>query len=204
MASAAYFPTLTLSASGGFETSHFLEWLTWPSRFWSLGPSLAETLFDAGARRAQTEQAQAAYDAAVANYRQTVLTVFQNVEDNLSALRILSEEVGQAHTAVGSATHTLDLSLARFKGGVDSYLNVITAQTAVLTNRETEVQIQLRQMTASVSLIMALGGGWETSQLPQNKDLLAKPGKWTPNTPEPKASPASVAAPNPPPLPDHQ
>ncbi len=204
VASAAYFPTLTLSASGGFETSHFLEWLTWPSRFWSLGPSLAETLFDAGARRAQTEQAQAAYDAAVANYRQTVLTVFQNVEDNLSALRILSEEVGQAHTAVGSATHTLDLSLARFKGGVDSYLNVITAQTAVLTNRETEVQIQLRQMTASVSLIMALGGGWETSQLPQNKDLLAKPGKWTPNTPEPKASPASVAAPNPPPLPDHQ
>ena len=161
VASAAYFPTLTLSASGGFETSHFLEWLTWPSRFWSLGPSLAETLFDAGARRAQTEQAQAAYDAAVANYRQTVLTVFQNVEDNLSALRILSEEVGQAHTAVGSATHTLDLSLARFKGGVDSYLNVITAQTAVLTNRETEVQIQLRQMTASVSLIMALGGGWD-------------------------------------------
>jgi NodT family efflux transporter outer membrane factor (OMF) lipoprotein len=200
VARAAYYPSLTLSANGGFETSQIQNWFIWPSRFWSLGPTLAQTLFDAGARRAQTEQAQAAYDSAVANYRQTVLTVFQNVEDNLSALRILSEEVGQAHTAVGSATHTLDLSLARFKGGVDSYLNVVTAQTGVLTNRETEVQIQLRQMTASVALIMALGGGWDASELPQMKELLAKPAKWTPNAPAPGPNPAALAAPNPPPV----
>ncbi len=200
VARAAYFPELTLSATAGFETSNFVQWFNWPSRFWSLGPTLAQTLFDAGARRAATEQAQAAYDAAVANYRQTVLTVFQNVEDNLAALRILSQEVGEAHTAVGSATHTLGLSTSRFQGGVDSYLNVITSQTTVLSNRLTEVQIQLRLMTASVSLIMALGGGWDNSQLPQMKDLLAKPGKWNPNAPALGPNPTTVAPPNPPPL----
>lgn len=200
VARAAYYPNLTLNATGGFETSHFLEWFTWPSRFWSLGPQLAETLLDFGARRAANEQAQAAYDAAVANYRQTVLTGFQTVEDNLAALRILSDEVVQQHTAVNSANRFLDLSLTRYRAGVDSYLNVITAQNTVLTNRETELQIQLRQMTASVSLIMALGGGWEVSELPQSKDLIGKPAKANATPSASSNSSLAPAAPNPPSL----
>jgi NodT family efflux transporter outer membrane factor (OMF) lipoprotein len=198
VARAAYYPDLTLSAAGGFQTSQFLEWFNWPSRFWSLGPSLSETLFDVGARRGATEQAEANYDAAVASYRGTVLTAFQAVEDNLSTLRILSQEVVQEHTAVNSANRYLDLSLTRFRNGVDSYLNVITAENTLLTNRQTEVQIELRQMTASVSLVMALGGGWDNRQLPSYKQLLAKPGKWSPAG---TAAPAGTsAAPNPPPL----
>ncbi len=200
VARAAYYPNLTLNATGGFETSHFLEWFSWPSRFWSLGPQMAETLLDFGARRAANEQAQAAYEGAVANYRQTVLTSFQAVEDNLASLRILSDEVVQEHTAVNSANRYLDLSLTRFRAGVDSYLNVITAQNSVLTNRETELQIQLRQMTASVSLIMALGGGWDVSQLPQPKSLIGKVAKA--NAPDSAGTAVAqrVAAPNPPPL----
>ena len=198
VARAAYYPNLTLSATGGFETSHFLEWLTWPSRFWSLGPTLAQTLFDAGARRAATEQAQAQYDAAVANYRQTVLSDFQAVEDNLSTLRILAQEVGEQEAAIRSSGQYLDLALTRFRTGIDSYLNVLTAQTALLTNRQTEVQIELRQMTASVSLIMALGGGWDASQLPKVEDLAKKS---QPVNRQIIAQPANLAAPNPPPLP---
>jgi NodT family efflux transporter outer membrane factor (OMF) lipoprotein len=202
IARAAYYPNLTLSAVGGLQASSFTQWFTWPSRFWSVGPQLAQTLFDAGARRALNEQAEASYDAAVADYRQTVLTTFQAIEDNLATLRILSDEVVQQHTAVNSSNHFLDLSMTRYKTGVDSYLNVITAQTSVLTNRETEVQIQLRQMTASVGLIMALGGGWDATQLPNMKDLLVKPPKWTPNSASSLPSqPGAVAPPNPPPLP---
>ncbi len=200
VARAAYYPNLTLNASGGFETSHFLEWFSWPSRFWSLGPQMAETLLDFGARRAANEQAQAAYDAAVAGYRQAVLTDFQSVEDNLAALRILSTEVVQEHTAVNSANRYLDLSLTRYKAGVDSYLNVITAQNTVLTNRQTELQIQLRQMTASVSLIMALGGGWDVSQLPQPRSLIGKAAKAKPANSAAETGAQAVAAPNPPPL----
>jgi len=168
VARAAYYPNLTLSASAGLQTTSFTNWFTWPSRFWSLGPSFAETLFDGGARRAAVYQAEAQYDAAVANYRETVLTSFQAVEDELAAERILSQEVVQQHTAVNSSQHYLALANLRYKTGVDSYLNVITAQNTLLTNRETEVQIQLRQMTANVQLILALGGGWDNSQLPQN------------------------------------
>ena len=201
VARAAYYPNLTLSATAGFETSHFLEWFTWPSRFWSLGPQMAQTVLDFGARRALNEQAQASYDASVANYRQSVLTAFQTVEDNLASLRILSDEVVQQHTAVNSASRYLDLALTRYKTGVDSYLNVITAQNTVLTNRETEVQIQLRQMTASVSLIMALGGGWDLGQLPQTKSLTAKAAKANSANSAKNASGAqAIAAPNPPPL----
>lgn len=214
VARAAFYPNLTLTAAGGFQTSHFLQWFTWPSRFWSLGPQMAETLLDFGARRAANEQAQAAYDAAVANYRQIVLTSFQTVEDNLASLRILADEVVQEHTAVNSANHYLDLSLTRFRAGVDSYLNVITAQNSVLTNRETELQIQLRQMTAGVSLIMALGGGWDVSQLPQPRSLVGKAAKanapdsgddteaqrvMSPNPPPLEAAPSVPAAPNSPP-----
>jgi outer membrane protein TolC len=154
---------------------------------------------DFGARRGANEQANANYDAAVANYRQTVLSDFQSVEDQLSALRILAQEVAQYETAIRSSAHFLDLSLTRFRTGVDSYLNVITAQNAVLSNRETQVTTQLRQMTASVSLIMALGGGWDTGQLPQMKDLLAKPAQWSPGG---TAIPAGQVAPaNPPNVP---
>ena len=200
IARAAYYPNLTLSASGGFQTSTFTDWFTWPSRFWSVGPQLAQTLFDGGARRGATEQAQAQYDAAVANYRQTVLTAFQAVEDNLSTLRILSTEVVQQQTAVTSANRYLTLANTRFRAGVDSYLNVITAQTTVLTNRETEVQLQLRRMTASVGLVMALGGGWDNSKLPQMKDLLVKPPKWSPAAQVQVPGASNPAAPNPPPL----
>ena len=174
VARAAYYPNLTLSATAGFQTSQFTQWFNWPSRFWSLGPTLSQTLLDNGARRALNEQAQAQYDASVANYRQTVLTSFQAVEDQLAALRILSQEATEQRAAVTSSTRYVDLALIRFRTGVDSYLNVITAQTTLLNNRETEVQVQLRQMTASVSLILALGGGWDNSQLPQMKDLTAR------------------------------
>jgi NodT family efflux transporter outer membrane factor (OMF) lipoprotein len=207
VARAAYYPRLALSATGGFQTSRFNQWFTWPSNFWSIGPSFNELLFDVGARRALTEQAKANYDATVASYRQTVLSAFEAVEDYLASLRILSEEIGQQHTAVTSATHYLDLSLVRYRGGVDSYLNVITAQNAVLTSRETEVQIQLRQMSASVGLVMALGGGWNASQLPTTAQLAAKQPKANPpGTATPDSAPQPIAAPNPPPLPagNHQ
>jgi NodT family efflux transporter outer membrane factor (OMF) lipoprotein len=197
VARAAYYPNLSLSAALGYETSHFTQWFNWPSRFWSVGPQLAGTILDGGARRALNEQAQAAYDQTVANYRQTVLSVFQSVEDNLSTLRILSQEIGEQQTAVRSANHFLDLSLTRYKGGVDSYLNVISAQTAVLTNRETELTIQLRRMNASVGLILALGGGWDSGQLPGVQDLRRKsasrPVQGAESLPVP-----SLAAPNPP------
>jgi NodT family efflux transporter outer membrane factor (OMF) lipoprotein len=199
IARAAYYPDLTLSASGGFNTSHVSQWFNWPSRFWSLGPTLSQTLFDGGARRAQNEQANALYDASVANYRQTVLTSFQAVEDELSTLRILAKEVQEQHTAVASASRYLELAQTRYKAGVDSYLNVITAQTSLLTNRESEVGIQLRQKSASVALVVALGGGWDASQLPQKNDLLIRPGPWTPNSGVvPAGQPTGV--PNPPPL----
>lgn len=197
VARAAYYPNLTLSASAGLQTTSFTNWFTWPSRFWSLGPSFAETLFEGGARKAAVYQAEAQYDAAVANYRETVLTSFQAVEDELAAERILSQEVVQQHTAINSSQHYLDLANLRYKTGVDSYLNVITAQNTLLTNRETEVQIQLRQMTANVQLILALGGGWDNSQLPQN----VLPVNARPNSPPaPPPSPASPGY-NPPAIP---
>lgn len=201
---AAYYPSLFLSASSGLQTSQFNRWFTWPSNFWSLGPTFAQTIFDGGARRALTAQAQAQYDGTVAAYRQTVLSAFQGIEDYLATLRILSQEVVEQQTAVTSASHFLDLSLARYRGGVDSYLNVITAQNAVLTNRQAVVQVQLRQMTASVSLIMELGGGWDEGQLPNMKQLTATPprakGTTSPLSKESGAQP-QPSAPNPPPLP---
>jgi NodT family efflux transporter outer membrane factor (OMF) lipoprotein len=202
IAKAAYYPRLALSATGGFQTSHFNQWFTWPSDFWSIGPAFSQVLFDAGARRALTDQARAQYDATVASYRQTVLSAFEAVENYLASLRILSDEINQQHNAVVSANHYLDLSLVRYRGGVDSYLNVITAQNTVLTSRETEVQIQLRQMSASVGLIMALGGGWNASQLPSKEQLTAKqPKANSSGTTTPISAPQPIAAPNPPSLP---
>lgn len=171
---AAFYPNLTLSAGGGSETSHILQWFTWPSRFWSVGPGLAQTLFDAGRRRAQVSVAEAAYDATVAGYRQTVLTAFQQVEDNLAALRILAEEAEVQARAVAAAQESLTISTAQYKGGVVSYLQVITAQTTALQNQRTAVDILTRRMAASVSLIQALGGGWDASQLPKSQELMAQ------------------------------
>jgi len=166
IAHAAFFPTLLITATGGFEGNRLVNWLTWPSRFWAVGPSLAEVIFDAGRRRAAEEGAVAAYDEAVANYRQAALTAFQDVEDNLAALRILEEQAQAQRVAVEAARQSLDLSLSRYKGGLVTYLEVITAQSIDLQNESTEVDILRRRMDASVLLIKALGGGWDTSKLP--------------------------------------
>jgi len=166
IARAAYYPTLTLSASGGFEASSIADWFAWPSRFWSVGPSLAETIFDAGLRKATVEQFRAQYDETVANYRQTVLTAFQQVEDNLAALRILSKEIEQQVVAINSSQRYLNIAMDRYKLGIDPYLNVISAQTTLLGNQQTLVNLQQQQITASVQLVEALGGGWTRPQLP--------------------------------------
>ncbi len=166
IAQAAYYPTMNISAVAGLMGTSALNWFTWPSRFWAVGTSLSETVFDAGRRRAGVAVAQADYDATVATYRQTVLTSFQQVEDNLAAIRILEREAEQQHTATHSAEQTLDLSEARYEGGVDAYLQVITSQTAALQNERNDINIQLRREQATVLLIKALGGGWSTNNLP--------------------------------------
>jgi NodT family efflux transporter outer membrane factor (OMF) lipoprotein len=166
IARAAFFPTVTLGASAGLEGNSILNWLNWPSRFWAVGPALAETLFDAGRRRAGSDAAIAGYDSAVAGYRQTTLTAFQQVEDNLAALRVLENEEKQQRNAVASAEESLEIFINRYQGGVDNYLQVITAQTIALTNERNEIDIQRRRMDASVLLIKALGGGWGAGNMP--------------------------------------
>jgi NodT family efflux transporter outer membrane factor (OMF) lipoprotein len=167
IAQAAFYPTLSLSAVAGLQGTSALNWFTWPSRFWAVGPTFSETLFDAGRRRSVRTMASANYDATVANYRQTTLTAFQQVEDNLAALRILETEAQQQHESTDSAAQTLDLSQTRYEGGVDTYLQVITWQTAALNNERNDIDIMRRRMEASVILIKALGGGWSTGQLPR-------------------------------------
>jgi NodT family efflux transporter outer membrane factor (OMF) lipoprotein len=171
IAKAAYYPNVTLSATGGFGSASVADWFTWPSRFWSVGPSLAETIFDAGLRKASLQQSQALYDQAVANYRQTVLTAFQQVEDSLADVRILSQDIQQQEAAVQSAQRSFHEATVRFEAGLDPYLNVITAETAVLNDQQTAVNFRMQQMVASVELIKALGGGWEIAQLPTPKQL---------------------------------
>jgi NodT family efflux transporter outer membrane factor (OMF) lipoprotein len=166
VAVAAYYPTVTLSASGGFEASSLTKWLSWPSRFWSVGPSVSETVFDGGLRHAQTAQARAAYDATVASYRETVLTGFQEVEDNLASLRILEEEAGVQGEAVKASEQSLTVITNQYKAGTVSYLNVLVAQTVALNNQIAAINILGRRMTAAVLLIKALGGGWSASTLP--------------------------------------
>jgi NodT family efflux transporter outer membrane factor (OMF) lipoprotein len=166
IAKAAYYPTLSLSASSGFLGTSAVNWFTWPSRFWAVGPQISQTIFDAGRRKARVGIAEAGYDATVADYRQTVLTSFGQVEDNLAALRVLKTEAEQQRAATHSAEQTLDLFQTRYQGGVDTYLQVITSQTAALQNERNDIQIQLRRQRASVLLIKALGGGWSTQQLP--------------------------------------
>jgi NodT family efflux transporter outer membrane factor (OMF) lipoprotein len=174
VAKAAYYPNITLSASAGFQSIAAGNLLSWSSRFWSVGANLAETIFDAGLRKATVEQFRAEYDNTVARYRQTVLTAFQQVEDNLASLRILATQIGQQEDAVKASERYLDLANDRYKLGIDSYLNVITAQTTYLQNRQTLVNLREQQMAASVQLVEAIGGGLNASQLPSQKQLLSK------------------------------
>lgn len=174
IAKTAFFPAITLSASAGLQAVSVAKWLEWPSRFWSVGPSLAQTIFDAGARRATVQQYQATYDQTVANYRETVLTAFQQVEDNLAALRILSQVIEQQDDAIDSAGRNLEEAEIRYKSGLDPYLNVIAAQTALLNNQQAQVNFRAQQMVAGVNLIKALGGGWDASQIPTPQEIGAK------------------------------
>jgi NodT family efflux transporter outer membrane factor (OMF) lipoprotein len=165
VAEAAFYPSVNLSASAGFEAASLAKWLTWPARFWSVGPAVSEVLFNGGLRQAQTEQARAAYDAEVAAYRQTVLAGFQEVEDSLVALRVLEEEARVQQEALVAARQTVAVVTNQYKAGTVSYLNVIVAQTTALSNEQTALNILGRRMAASVTLVKALGGGWDASAL---------------------------------------
>lgn len=166
IATAAYYPNLTLTAEAGFESSTWANLLTWPSRFWSVGPSLSQTIFDAGLRRATVNQFVVVYNADVASYRQTVLTAFQQAEDNLAAVRIVSEQIQQQQQTEQSALKYLELATARYETGVDQYLSVLVAQTTLLSTQQELATLRTQAMTSSVQLIEALGGGWDRSQLP--------------------------------------
>jgi NodT family efflux transporter outer membrane factor (OMF) lipoprotein len=167
VAQAAFYPALTLSATGGYGSAELARLVTTPNQFWSLGAALAQTLFDAGARRALSDRAIAAYDAEVAFYRQTVLAAFQDVEDNLAALRILEEEARVQDEVVRGARQAVELTTNQYKAGIVSYLNVIAAQTIALNNERTAVNILGRRLAASVALVRALGGGWSADELEQ-------------------------------------
>jgi len=163
VAVAAYYPAVTLSASGGFAGSSLSDWLKWPNRLWSVGASVSEVVFEGGLRHAQTEQARAVYDGTVASYRQTVLTGFQEVEDNLAALRILEQESQAQDEAVKAARQSLTVAMNQYKAGTVNYLTVIVVQAALRNNEITLLNILGRRMVASVLLVKALGGGWNTS-----------------------------------------
>ncbi|MGZ4991638.1 MAG: efflux transporter outer membrane subunit [Methylobacter sp.] len=179
VAKAAYYPTLNLAATNGFQTSTLNTLFKSASRYWALGPAgAALTAFDGGAKNAQYKQAIDSFDASVAAYRQTVLTGFQEVEDNLAALRILEEETQVQDKALAAANQALRLTINQYQAGTISYLNVIIAQTAALTNRQTAVQLHGERLAASVLLIKALGGGWNVAMLP-NEDQAGGEVKWT-------------------------
>jgi NodT family efflux transporter outer membrane factor (OMF) lipoprotein len=207
VARAAYFPTLSLSAAIGYESTALGKLIEAPNLFWSAGPTLNQTLFDGGERRAAVLQARAQNEAQAATYRQTVLSAFQSVEDQLSSLRILSEELAQQQRAMLAAKHTVELSLVRYRNGVDSYVNLITAENAFLAARETELQVRLRQLTSSVLLINDLGGGWATSKLAatermakhppdQGKEPIVPADNAGPPTPNPPGMPAGEIEPD--------
>jgi NodT family efflux transporter outer membrane factor (OMF) lipoprotein len=160
VATSAFFPALTLTGNGGFQASALQQWLSWPMRFWSIGPTLALTAFDAGARRAVKAQAVAAYDETVAAYRQTVLSAFQDVEDNLAAERLLKDEGERQQAATAAAQRSLDISMNQYRAGTVSYLQVATQQTALLTSQRAALAVTAQRFAAAVQLIRALGGGW--------------------------------------------
>jgi len=165
IARAAFYPSITLSAAAGFQTVSAARWLEWPSRVWSVGPSLAQSIFDAGLRRATVQQYVAIYDQTVANYRETVLSAFQQVEDDLAALRILSQAIEQENEAIDAAGRNLEEAGVRYKAGVDPYLNVLVAQTNLLNAQQAAVSFRVERLVAGVHLIKALGGGWDLSLL---------------------------------------
>ena len=173
IAKAAFYPNLNLSGTAGFAGSSLAQWLTWPSRFWAVGPQLAATLFDAGRRRGVEAEQQAAYDATVAAYRETVLTAMQQVEDNLAALRILAGEGDKVQQSVQAAARALDVSSAQYRAGTASYLTVIVSQAVLLNANTTAVTLLTRRLIASVLLIEALGGGWNPSQFPTEQNAFA-------------------------------
>jgi NodT family efflux transporter outer membrane factor (OMF) lipoprotein len=177
IATAAYYPNVTLSAEGGLESSTIKHLFDWPSRFWSVGPTVSETIFDAGLRRATVNQFVAVYNADVANYRQTVLTAFQQVEDSLASVRILYKEIQQQEEAEKSAEKFLELAMARYQTGVDQYLNVLVAQNTLLSDQQQLANLRTQVMTSSVQLIEALGGGWDRSQLPSPAQVSQKVSK---------------------------
>jgi NodT family efflux transporter outer membrane factor (OMF) lipoprotein len=172
VATAAFFPNLILSVTGGLEATNYSQWLLAPSRLWSLGPALAGTLLDFGGRAAVKEQARAHYDESVAQYRQTVLAAFGQVEDNLAALRVLEEEAAAQDDAVAAARRALAVVSDRYKNGAITYLDVVVAQTTALTNERNAVSIARRRMAASVALVKALGGGWDASALPTDEQIV--------------------------------
>jgi len=167
IAVSAYYPTIDLSGTGGFESTHGGNWIQGPSAFWSLGAQATELLFDAGQRHALTDQARHQYEAQVAAYKSAIFLAFEDVEDNLSQLRILNEETAVEEKAVASAQHSFDISNQRYKGGVTTYLEVLTAEATLLSNQRTLTDLKSRQFAASVQLIRSLGGGWDTTQLPK-------------------------------------
>jgi len=175
VAKAAYFPSLTLSGSYGSRAGDAATWFTAPSTFWSYGPALAMSVFDAGLRRAQTDQAIAAYDATVAQYRQTVLSGFQEVEDNLAALRILEEEAKVQEEAVRAARESVALTTNQYKAGIVSFINVVAVQTAWLNNERAAMVVLGRRLVASVTLLKALGGDWSAAELPEGEALRERP-----------------------------
>jgi NodT family efflux transporter outer membrane factor (OMF) lipoprotein len=171
---AAYFPTLDLTASGGWEAAAINSLFTAPARFWSLGASASETIFDGGLRRATLRQYTAQFNADVAAYRQTVLTAFQQVEDYIATVRVLSQQIERQKAAVAAAQRFLDLATSRYQTGIDPYLNVITAETTLLSDQQIEVTLRVNEITAAVQLIQALGGGWDTGQLPSAAEVTSQ------------------------------
>lgn len=196
VAIAAFFPTLTLSATGGFQSSVWSQLFTLPARFWTVGPQLAATLFDAGLRAAQTDAARATYDQDVAAYRLAVLTAFQDVEDNLASQRILAQEIDVQRQAVDSAEHSLAIVTNQYKAGTVAYLNVLTAQTTAFTAQQKLATIAGQRMTSSVGLVKALGGGWNVAEMARENGDMAAPAPVPPSgSAAPAATAPSVAAP---------
>ena len=175
----AFFPAFTLAARGGYQSSLFKHIVDWPSRFWSIGPTATQIVYDGGLYRAQLHQYEAIYNGDVANYRQTVLTAFQQVEDSLVATRVYSDQILKQQEAVDSAQQYLNLEMIRYNTGVDPYINVVLAQTTLLGDQTTLNALQVSAMLSSVQLVEALGGGWDNTQLPTPKQVGAKAPKGT-------------------------
>jgi NodT family efflux transporter outer membrane factor (OMF) lipoprotein len=176
VAYAAFYPSVTISLSGGLESNTWKHLFDWPSRFWSLGPSISQTLFSAELGPGLSQYIST-YNANVAAYRQTVLTAFQQVEDSLVAVSVYSRQIQQQQDSINSTKQALDLEVGRYETGIDPYLSVLTLQNTLLTDQQAVVSLQVAQMTASVQLIEALGGGWDKTQLPTPKQVTQAPTK---------------------------